>query len=246
MHMKVRQFAYLTTLAIGLAACASARTQTVETYSGAPLPRPDRVVIYDFAVSPEDVRLDQGIGPRLQRMVQEPPTGSAELEAARATQQALATALTRQLQTYGLTAERSTARGTLPYGSILLVQGQIVAIDEGNRARRVMIGLGAGKSSVTADAQLYYAAGNAAPRLLTSFEGGSDSGHAPGVAETMGAGAAADRLASSAAVGGAMHTGSERRGASDDANAERLAKSLATQIAHFAVSQGWIREAAAR
>ena len=238
--MDVHRLASIAVLAVLLAACASARTQTVAAYAGAPLPRPDRIIVYDFAVSPEEVSLDQGIGARIKREVEDKSPGAAELEAARATQAALAAALARDLQSYGLIAEHYPTGTRLPAGTSLEVQGQIVRIDQGNRTRRVLIGLGAGKSSVSADAQIYYVSAPGEPRFISAYEGSSDSGRAPGAAETMGVGAASDRLATSAALGGAMHGGGELRGTSDDANVERLATSLAKQIGMFAVSQGWI------
>jgi hypothetical protein len=225
-----------------LAACSQAHVKTTESYSGPALARPDRVLVSYFSISPEQVRLDQGIGARIMRAVDDAPLSSEEFQAAQATQAALANRLVERLRKYGLPAEIATP-GSSP-GNSLLVEGQIVAIDQGNRTRRVLIGLGAGKSSVSADAQLFYAAGTSPPRLLGGFEGQADSGRAPGAAETAGAGAAADRLATSAALSGAMHGSAEVRRASDTAEAGKLADGLARQIGEFAVSQGWIPPAA--
>lgn len=244
--MDVHRPASIVVLAVLLASCASARTQTVTAYAGTPLPRPDRIIVYDFAVSPEEVSLDQGIGARIRRAIEDKPPSAAELEAARAAQTALAAALARDLGSYGLTAEHYPMGTRPPAGTSLEVQGQIVGIDQGNRTRRVLIGLGAGRSSVSADAQIYYVSGEGEHRFINAYEGSSDSGRAPGMAETMGVGAASDRLATSAALGGAMHAGGELRGTGDDANVERLAASLAKQIGMFAVSQGWIPPSAVR
>ncbi len=230
----------------GVAACAPAHVQTVESYAGPSLPRPDRVVVYDFAISPDQVRLGQGIGERISRAASDAPAGAGELRAAQATQAALAEALTKELQSYGLAAEQAVGGGAPPVGTSLLVRGQIVGIDEGNRARRVLIGLGAGESSVSADAQLYFVTGPETPRLISQFEGNSNSGRAPGMAGTMGVGAVAGRAATSAVVGGAMHGGSEIRHTGDEANATRLANALGKQIGQFAVAQGWIAPSAIR
>lgn len=228
----------------GVAACAPARVQTVEGYAGPSLPRPDSVIVYEFAISPDQVRLGQGIGERITRAARGGPAGAGELQAARATQAALAEALTNELRSYGLMAEQAVGGGPPPTGTSLLVQGQIVGLDEGNRARRVVIGLGAGKSSVTADAQLYYVSGPTAPQLISQFKGSSNSGRAPGVAGTMGVGAVAGRAATSAAVGGVMHGGSEMRRTGDEVNATRLANALGKQIGRVAVAQGWIAPSA--
>jgi hypothetical protein len=126
----------------------------------------------------------------------------------------------------------------------MLVQGQIVSIDQGNRTRRVMIGLGAGKSSVSADTQIYYATASSAPRFMMAFDGEADSGRMPGAAETMGAGAVAQRAATSAALTGATHAGAETRRTTDTAEAGKLADAIALRIGQFAVGQGWIPQTA--
>ena len=154
----------------------------------------------------------------------------------------MADRLVDDLRKYGLPAEHAvTAEAP---GTSLLVLGQIVAIDQGNRTRRILIGLGAGKSSVSADMQLYYQAPGLPPRFMTAYQAQADSGRMPGAAETMGGGAVAGSLASSTVVSGAMHATSETRRASDPREASRLADGLAREIGEFAVSMGWIPPAA--
>jgi hypothetical protein len=223
---------------LALAACNRAQVQTEEAYAGPLRARPDRILVGYFAISPEQVRLDQGIGARIVRTAGDQPLTAAELQAAQATQLALANHLVDDLRQYGLPAEHAVTAEAA--GTSLLVLGQIVAIDQGNRTRRILIGLGAGKSSVSADMQLYYQAPGLPPRFMTAYQGQADSGRMPGAAETMGAGAVAGSLASSTVVSGAMHATSETRSASDPREASRLADGLARKIGEFAVSMGWI------
>jgi hypothetical protein len=185
---------------LGVSACAPGRVQTTQAYAGPATPRPERVVVYEFAV----------------------------------------TALAGKLRAYGLPVQQ-TASSHAGGGNEVPAQGQIVSINEGNRTRHTLIGLGAGKSSVTADAQLHYVAtASRAPRLLTGFEGAADSGRAPGMAETLGVGAAADRAAAAAGAGAGLHGVSEARRTGDEENAAHLADGLAKQIGALAISQGWI------
>jgi hypothetical protein len=221
-----------------LTACNHANVRTVETYYGPAMPRPDHVLVAYFSISPEQVRLDQGIGARITRIAEDHPFGADEWRVAQATQAALTAGLADRLKAYGLPA--SVGESTAEPGTSLLVQGQIVAVDQGNRTRRVLVGLGAGKSTVSADAQLFYLTAGAPPRFVSAFEGQADSGRMPGAAETMGAGAVAGRLATSAAVSGGLHGVAETRRATDTAEAGRLADGLAKQIGAFAVAQGWI------
>jgi hypothetical protein len=225
-----------------LAACSHAHVQTVESYLGPPMPRPDRVLVSYFSIAPEQMRLDQGISARIIRATGDQPLGAQELQAAKDTQVALAEQLVVRLTKYGLPAE--IAASNEGQGTGLLVQGQIVGIDEGNRTRRVLIGLGAGKSTVSADTQLYYVSGTVRPRFVSAFEGRADSGNMPGATETMGAGAAAQRVGTSAVLTGATHAGAETRRTGDTAEAGQLADAIAQRIGQLAVDQGWIPRAA--
>ena len=47
---------------LALGACAPTTVESQQDYSGtAALPRPYRVIVYEFAVSPDEVTLDQGL-----------------------------------------------------------------------------------------------------------------------------------------------------------------------------------------
>jgi hypothetical protein len=230
-------------LALLLVGCGRAHVQTGQQGAAVALPRPAHVVVTDFAIDPSEVKLDSGVSAEFMRTASGTPLPDLLKQAAGAAQDALAERLASRLASYGLPVERLPAKMTPPPGS-LLVQGQIVSVDEGNRTRRTLVGLGAGKSSVGADAQLYYITDPAQPLFLESFNGTADSGRMPGAAETMGAGAAADRLATSAATTAATHAGGETRRTGEAANAEDLADELAKQIGAYAVKQGWIAASA--
>jgi hypothetical protein len=226
-------------LVLSVAACSKGHVETTAVAPSAPLPAPTHVIVTDFTVSADQVRLDTGIGGMLRRQVNGEADATAVTQSAQEAQAALAENLARKLTAYGLPVERLPATVVPPPGS-LLVQGQINSIDQGNRTRRTLIGLGAGKSSVTADAQLYYVGQAAAPQFLQSFTGTADSGHMPGAAETMGAGVAAQRVATSTALTAASHAGAEMYKTGDAANAAKLADALARQIGAYAVQEGWI------
>jgi hypothetical protein len=229
---------------LAVAGCSSAHVTTTASGLTGPLPAPAHVVLTDFAITPDEVKLDRGVGPSLMRVQNGQPPTQAQTEAAQATQVALAETLAAKLASYGLPVQRMAAGAALPPDS-LLIQGQILSVDEGNRTRRTLLGLGAGKSSVEADTQLYYVTDPAQPRFLRSLSGTADSGRMPGAAETMGAGAVAGQAAAvSTALTAATHTGAEMRRTGDQANADRLAGELAREIGNYAVGQGWIAAAA--
>jgi hypothetical protein len=229
-------------LAAMLAGCSHARVQTAEAYFGPPVTRPGHIFVSYFTITPDHVRLDQGVGARITRAVGDEPMSAQEMQAARDTQAVLAERLVERLRKYGLPAEITIDNGGGREG--MLLQGQILSIDQGNRTRRLLIGLGSGKSSISADAQLYALSVAGPPRFMTAFEGQADSGNAPGAAETMGAGAAAERVGSSAALTGATHAGAETRRTTDTAEATQLADAIALRVGQFGVTQGWIEQAA--
>jgi hypothetical protein len=226
-------------LVLAVAGCAPAHVQTQQATAIGRLPPPTGVVVEDFAVSPEQVRLDQGVSARLQRVSGDVPLSQVQAQVADEARMALAEELRARLASYGLPTMAMPAGSAAP-AHALLVQGQIVAIDEGNRTRRVLIGLGAGHSSVSADAQLYYVSVSGQPNFVQSFTANGTSGRRPGMAVPLGAGAAAGHVATSAALSGTAQGIGEARGTSVDADAARIADALARQIGEFAEVQGWI------
>jgi hypothetical protein len=154
-------------LVLAVVGCAPTHVQTQQAAGMGGLPPPTGVVVEDFAVSPEQVRLDQGVSARVQRMSGDVPLSQTQAQVAEEARVTLAQALRAKLASYGLPAMAMPAGSAIP-DRTLLVQGQIVAIDEGNRTRRVLIGLGAGRSSVSADAQLYYIQSTLVGRVLCS------------------------------------------------------------------------------
>mgnify|MGYP005810534441 CR=1 FL=1 len=223
-----------------LAACSKPQVQTTEAYAGVAMRRPDHILVAPFAVTPDEVRLDSGVVSRIQRSSSDVPLSAQQMRVAKAVQSDLADAMVDTLCSYGLPAERMAGPDHPLQGSTLLVEGQIISIDQGNRLRRTVIGLGSGKSSMSADMQIYEATGAERPRFVTAFKGSDDSGRTPGLAEGMGVGAAGGHLLAASAVGTGMHVKEERKKAPSDSEAANLGKALAAQIGSFAASEGWI------
>ena len=119
-------------------------------------------------------------------------------------------------------------------GTGLIVSGQFVSIDQGNRTERVMIGLGAGRSDVRVRAQVFdVAAGRRT--LADEIEVDAKSGLQPGMAETMGAGALAGHFVTATLVSGGLQVADE----AVVADADRASKGIAKQLASFFARQGW-------
>ncbi len=221
-----------------LAACTS--TQSQNETAGAMLPPPSVVIVDRFAVSPEEVELDEGLSTEVEQAIKARHGTSRtdqELAAGHQVADAIADKLVVEIRDSGLPAERGSA---VPAGTqhAVLIKGQLISIDEGNRTERVIVGLGAGRSDVRADAQVYDVT-PAGRQLIDQIEVNAKSGLTPGMAETMGAGAVAGHLLVSAAVSGGLHVVSEDVGANVVADADRAAKGIAKQLSALFAEQGW-------
>jgi len=225
--------------ALLLSACGGDHVKSDGPVTIVQLPPPTTIVVTDFAVSTDSVDVDNGIGGRLRRAVAGKDEATEQAQAAAGVRDSLRDALIASLTKMNLPARSAIlGPGTPPYVEI---RGTVTSIDEGNRTRRNLIGLGAGQSSVQAAAQAYYIAPGAAPVFLQGFQGDEDSGHMPGLA-VGGAGAAAGHVAMAAANTGA-HVATA--GQSDtDAEAEQLGDDLAKKLGALFVQQGWIQASA--
>ncbi len=220
-----------------LAGCAPTKSAGVTTQLLG-LPRPDRIVVYPFAITPQEVQLDRGVGSRLATLVREtPPTAEQEAIGQRVAE-ALATRLLQELWDVGYVAQQGPTAGPLP-GRTLSIRGQFLAIDEGNRTRRVVIGLGAGHSIVRTAVQLGYTVGATPEQRVMTFETEARSGYKPGMAATMGVGGATGRVAESAVLSAGLTGVSETWGATVDADARRTAKEIVQQLKNCWTVQGW-------
>lgn len=200
-------------VAVLVVACAPTKVRPVSSSRGdESLPRPDRVLVYDFAVSPEQVSLNRGLFARLGRDVSSASATEAELQIGREVADGFSTELVKRIQRLGLPAERAAADQVAPPGT-LAITGQFLSIDEGNRMRRTMIGFGAGQSEVKALAQVALQTAHG-PLLAEEFETKAESARTPGIGPMVGPGAAvrgAAGVASSVAVSGGVHALAEHR-----------------------------------
>jgi hypothetical protein len=226
---------------LAMAACAPTNVQPVQTYQGAQLPRPDTVIVTDFAATPADVMLDHGLGARLRAIASGASAPAQQSEDDRKVTAAISKVLVDEIRKLGLPAVQSNEPDGEAGTNKLVVSGQILSIDEGNRTERNLIGLGAGRSGVQAQAEAYYYSSGSQPVEVESFTADAESGGKPGAAETMGVGAATGRVVESAAVGAGAGAA---LGSDVESDGDRLGKAIAKQLATFFRQQGWITAAA--
>ena len=221
-----------------LAACTSTQSQ-MET-AGEMLPAPQVVIVDTFATSPGEVKLDHGLSTEVEEAIRSDRGTSRseqEVQAGRQVADAIADKLVVEIRDMGLQAERGS---TVPAGTqnAVLIQGQLISIDEGNRTERVVVGFGAGRSDVRAHVQVHEVT-PAGSQLIDQIEVDGKSGLTPGMAETMGVGGLTGHLLVSTVASGGLHVVSESIGADVVADADRAAKGIAKQLATVFAQQGW-------
>lgn len=228
--------------ALGMTLLAACTQGSSQIEAARPMPRPQVIVVQDFAVAPGEVQLDPGLSTSIREMVESregAPPGTQAYKVGRQVADALADKLVADIRDLGLPAQRGR---DLPPGVTtgLVITGQFVSIDQGSRAARVAIGLGAGRSDVRVRAQVFDV-GPAGRRLADQIEVDAKSGLQPGMAETMGVGALTGHLVTATLVSGGLQVADESLGASVVADADRAAKGVSKQLSSFFGEQGWTR-----
>jgi hypothetical protein len=176
-------------------------------------------VVYNFAATPEEVGLNKSAFNRVRMRV----SGAQEDDKTKLAHKVVdefSESLIKDLQKTGIAVSKGVA-GELPPDNSLTVQGDFLVIDEGNRTRRMAIGLGAGASKVVTHVECYLKRPDKNV-MLNEFKATSKSSRKPGAAETMGVGAAPE---AAAAVSGATEI---KQGAEGDT--QRMAKVVAKEI----------------
>jgi len=216
-----------------------ATTQNVTTYADQ-LPKPQLIVVHDFTANPGEVQLQSGLVGRLteeRRVAQGTPISEQEAKIQQEVTRAMTNQLVREIGKLGLPVAPAATAGAVAE-PVISVEGQFLTIDEGNRARRLLIGLGAGASHVRTAVQVFQTVGGQ-QRLVEDFYTNANSSKKPGLAVTGGAGAAvgaATAVTAGVAAGTTVMAG--RQDAESDA--KEAAVAVTKELAKFFARQGWI------
>jgi hypothetical protein len=242
MTKQVRFCVWMTAGCIMLVLAGCAPTQvTVLQQTASQVPKPDQIRLYNFAVSPDEVSLDRGISASIQDYINKTPRSAQEKEVGHQVATALAKELQQRILALGFNVVYVAYPAGPPtgWGNVVEITGQFLSIDEGNRTERVVIGFGAGRTDVKALVQVYDARGGGRT-LISEFDTDAKSGYKPGMAETVGAGAAAGHLGASALVSSGLAVGSEEFTATVEADAKRTAEGIVKKLKAFFAVQGWL------
>lgn len=226
--------------ALLLAGCASTGTKAERRYikAGEKLPRPGRIIVYDFAVTRGDLHDDMAVSSSLDARAT--PLSPKEEQLGRRLAARISEKLVQEILALGMPAERSGSGRPAGLNDIL-IRGEFLSINEGSRIGRMVIGFGVGASKLQTVAQGYQVTEDGL-RRLGELEVEAKGGRMPGMVVPVGVGAAAGRAATSAAISGGMNLASETVGGeSIEAAATRTAKRIGEVLKKAFKRQGWIK-----
>jgi hypothetical protein len=226
-------------IAITMAGCASTTVTPQQETFATNLPAPPIVLVYRFAVNMNEVTANQGLFQKAINAAESTTVAQQDTEVAREVADAFADEMVTKIIALGLPAQRATPATYVPQNA-LIITGEFVDVDEGNRTRRLVIGFGAGQAKVDAEVQVLTATpgGN---QLVVEFTTHADSGDMPGAAVTMGAGAAAQGgVTAGMAVANVAVTGVKAYRSEIAGMSARSAGKAAQFLAKFFAQQGWI------
>jgi hypothetical protein len=226
-------------LAALLSGCAKATVEPQQTASSVgATERPGKIVVYDFDVSSANVTENQGPLQRAYRSVAktDEQMDTDRLALGHEAAHHLSEDLVKRLQALGFEVE-NLPPGAPPGDNTLLIQGQFLNADEGNRARRMIVGFGAGASRLDTLVIVSRAAPEGTPAELLRFKTYSDSGKMPGAALTMGAGAAGQGAAAGMT---ALSTAGKVYNSMLSTLADKTSKQITAYLSQYFASEGWI------
>lgn len=219
-----------------VAGCASTKVTDRQQLVTEKLPRPDHILVYDFAATPEDVPAGSSISG--QYSAPSTPQTAEQIATGRQLGAEIATQLAEEIRDMGLPAERAGA-GTVPQINDIMIRGYLLSVHEGSEAERLVIGFGAGASELRTMVEGYQMTAQG-PRKLGSGTVDSGGSKTPGAA--LGA---AGLIATGNPVGLIVSSGMKVYGEASgkstvEGRAQQTAKEIAAQLKTRFAQEGWI------
>lgn len=235
--MKMRRHIVLILVALlALAGCAKTKLSDRQEYAGGKLPRPENILVYDFAATATDLSDDSALAGRISE--HDTPQTAEQIETGRKVGAEIAAHLVAEIRAMGMPAERASAASKAKVND-LVIRGYLLSVKKGDALERVAVGLGAGASELRATVEAFQMTATGL-RKLGGGELDAGGGKAPGAAV-----GAAVLIATHNPLGLIVSTGvkayGEESGKSTiEGRADQTAKEIADQLKKKFEEQGWI------
>ena len=223
----------LVLLPLLMGGCASAKLD--QTLTAGPLPKPDMIIVHNFATDLAEVQLDKGLMATTLRNASDATQSQEEAKVGHIVADKLAQKLVDELQKSGINAVRASG-SVQPSNRTLILQGQFININQGDQSQRVWIGFGLGGTKLCTHIEAIQNG-----QLVAQADTSTKSGLKPGMAVSAGVAVASGGVAP-VVVGAAAAGTSETFFATVEADATRTAKAVAKRIKNAYIARGWLAE----
>jgi hypothetical protein len=207
---------------------AKVTVTSLQSYSGSPLPKPDKILVYDLVADSSEVQVDasQKIRPRHILTGDEKPDAIVHKA-----QSVFSDELQKKLAKTGLSVEH-VAADIAPSSNSLVVQGSFLALRQGTKTERVVVGMGTGSAALQAKVDV---------RLKTPTDMVLLSQFQTETTKTKNLGAAVPAAAGMNPAAVAAKSTITDRKKTLNAYASKTADASATEILKAMAGQGWIK-----
>jgi hypothetical protein len=219
-----------------LVGCASTKVTERQAYTGEKLARPDRIIVYDFAATPDEVHAESAL-PAATAGAATPQTPK-DIEEGRKLGAEVARQLVVDLQNIGLPAVQAVGQPPPRVGDIV-IKGSFVSVEEGSAGKRVLLGFGAGASDLRTVVEGYQMTAQGL-RKLGGGELNSGGNKTPGMVAPLVVAAATANPIGLVVVGGMKAYGEASGSSTIEGRAKATADQIAAQLKVGAQKQGWI------
>jgi hypothetical protein len=219
------------------AGCASTKVVNQQSLVTERLPRPANVWVYNFAATPADVPPDSAIA--TQYTIENLPQTAEQIATGRQLGAQIAMQLAQKIRARGLPANQVQTSAS-PQINDLVLRGYLISIDEGNAAKRVGIGFGAGASEMTTAVEGFQMTAQGL-RKLGSLSVQAVGGKKPGIILGAAVFAATGKAAGLIVSSGVNLYGEASGNSGLEGRAEATAQQIADVLEQRFKDQGWIR-----
>ena len=223
---------------IALVGCAAASVSQQSQNVPINNTRPAQIVVYPFAVDTTDVTLNQSIVQRAYRSVSNQDQSAEQKKIAHETAHNICIKVAAKLSQNSYNAFCQERGTPVVESNVVVVDGQFTNISEGNRLRRLVIGLGAGASALDSHVDVFQKTAQGTRQIL-DFTTHADSGKMPGAAVMGPAGAAAGGSAAAVAGTNAAMGGAKTYVSSTAFLANKTADQIVQTLTQYYAQQGW-------
>ena len=219
-----------------VAGCASTKVSDREQLVTGKLPRPNNILVYDFAATAADVPAESALAG--QPDLDTTPQTAEELATGRQLGAQIAAELVEQIRAMGMPAEQAS-RGTKPRINDIVIRGYLLSINEGSQAKRVAIGFGSGASELKTAVEGFQMTSQGLRKLgsgTVEAGGGKTPGAALGVAALIATANPAGLIIGTGVKAYGEYSGSSKV----EGRAKQTAKEIADVLKQRFQEQGWI------